>query len=607
MEGFRGVSFSLRHHLKPAPVALVLDRLLGLRSLERDYRSIPPSRSPDDFLRHALDRLGVRIDVSDEDLLNLPGSGPAVVVANHPYGGIEGVALALLLRSLRGDVRILANYILGRIPELAELLLLVDPFDTSRSARHNVAAMRAAIRWVTAGGVLVVFPAGEVAHLELRSMSVTDPPWSPKIARIVRRSGAPVVPVYFDGHNGPLFQIAGLIHPFLRTVLLPRQLLKRRGTSLPARVGRPVPSERLRRFNDDLETIEYLRRRTEILAERRPAAEAGSNVPVQPRRNPTPVASISDPLDPEVLADEVAALPAERLLVDEGDRKVLVANAREIPNVLREIGRLRELSFRNVGEGTGRELDLDRFDVGYEHLFVWQAERNEIVGAYRICRTDDTLFREGIGGLYTATLFRYSRRLFEAMGPALELGRSFVRPEYQKSFSSLALLWKGIGRYVLRHPRYTTLFGPVSISADYRLPSQQLIVSFLKQNSYTHDWSRWVRPLTPLKSSGSQRIRIAGRELRHLEDVSALISEIENDHKGVPILLRQYLKLGGRLLGFNVDPNFSNVLDVLLMVDLTRTEERVLTRYLGREGAELLSRRQQQLTDSRYECAARDG
>jgi putative hemolysin len=307
---------------------------------------------------------------------------------------------------------------------------------------------------------------------------------------------------------------------------------------------------------------------------------------VQPRQTPAAAEPIIPPVDPELLADEVASLNPDRLLVDEGDQQVFLADATEIPNVLREIGRLRELSFREVGEGTGRELDLDRFDDSYQHLFVWQSARHEIVGAYRIGSCDSILFREGVRGLYSATLFRYSRQLFEAMGPALELGRSFVRSEYQRSLAGLALLWKGLAQFVLRHPRYAILFGPVSISADYHSASQALITSFLKENNYRHPWARWVRPRTPLRGHIPHRIRVAGRELRHLDDVSAFIAEIETDHKGVPILLRQYLKLGGRLLGFNVDPDFSNVLDVLLMVDLRNTEERTLARYMGRSGAE---------------------
>ena len=216
------------------------------------------------------------------------------------------------------------------------------------------------------------------------------------------------------------------------------------------------------------------------------------------------------------------------------------------------------------------------------HMFIWNHKEHEVVGAYRIGLTDELLQR-GIPGLYTSTLFNYKPQLFEMMGPALEMGRSFIRPEYQKSYVGLMLLWKGIGQFVLRHPRCATLFGPVSISAGYQSASQRLIVSFLEQNKFAHEGSRWVRPRTPARPALPGTPGVS--QLRNLEDVSSFISEIEADHKGVPVLLKQYLRLGGQLLGFNVDPDFSDVLDVLIMVDLRRTDPKILRRYMGRKGA----------------------
>ena len=199
-------------------------------------------------------------------------------------------------------------------------------------------------------------------------------------------------------------------------------------------------------------------------------------------------------------------------------------------------------------------------------------------------RTDELLGRYGPSGLYTASLFELRPQLFRKIGPALEMGRSFVRPEHQKSYGPLVLLWKGIGRYVVRNPRYATLFGPVSISAEYTSASQRLMVAFLKQNRFAHPWSRYVRPRRPFRRLPSRKPRPRLANLQGLDDVSSFISEIESDHKGAPILLKQYLKLGGRLLGFNVDPDFSNVLDVLIMVDLRRTDPKILGRYMGRSG-----------------------
>jgi len=268
--------------------------------------------------------------------------------------------------------------------------------------------------------------------------------------------------------------------------------------------------------------------------------------------------------------------------VDGDELQVFVARAAAIPNVLREIGRLREVTFRDVGEGTGREIDLDAYDPSYLHLFLWNRAAREVVGAYRLGPTDEILAAAGVDGLYTASLFRYDARLFEAMGPALEMGRSWVRTEHQKSYVGLMLLWKGIGEFVGRNPKYATLFGPVSISADYRSLSQKLIVAFLERNRNLTAWTRWVRPTNPFREARRPGTPRGPANLTDLDDVSTFISEIESDQKGVPILLKQYLKLDGRLLSYNVDPDFANVLDVLILVDLRRTPEKALQRYMGR-------------------------
>jgi len=202
--------------------------------------------------------------------------------------------------------------------------------------------------------------------------------------------------------------------------------------------------------------------------------------------------------------------------------------------------------------------------------------------------TDRVIQDHGIEGLYTSTLFRFDRHLFEAMGPALEMGRSWIRVEHQRSYVGLMLLWKGIGEFVSRHPRYATLFGPVSISAGYQALSQRLIIAFLDRNRKLTDWARWVRPTNPFRGGKRRGLRARTERLSDLEEVSSLISEIEHDQKGVPILLKQYLKLDGRILGCNVDPDFSNVLDVLIVVDLRLTDRRVLGRYMGRDGVEKL-------------------
>jgi Acetyltransferase (GNAT) domain len=272
------------------------------------------------------------------------------------------------------------------------------------------------------------------------------------------------------------------------------------------------------------------------------------------------------------------------LLIESAGYSVYCAPSAEIPNTLREIGRLREISFREAGEGTGRSLDLDRFDRCYLHLFIWHAKAREIVGAYRLIGTDKIRARRD---LYTSTLFRFRPGLLENFHPALELGRSFVRPEYQKSAVALLLLWKGIGRFVARNPRYRILFGPVSISREYNPAARDVMVSFLREHCGNPELSALVEPK---RQPRARRLtacdtRLLGSLVADVEELSDVVADLEPDGKGVPVLVRQYLNLGGQLLAFNVDADFSDVVDGLVVVDLRKMPRPLLDRYLGKESA----------------------
>ncbi|MGH9750690.1 MAG: lysophospholipid acyltransferase family protein [Candidatus Polarisedimenticolia bacterium] len=568
-----------------------LERALALPALNRVYAGIAAGGDGRGFADRALEALGIRYEVPDGDLRSVPAHGPLIVVANHPRGGADGLVLLSLLRRVRPDVRILGNFLLERIPELRPDLFPVDPFGGDGAGARSRAGLRAAIRWVRGGGALIVFPAGEVSRLSLREGRVADPPWDRTAGRLALQCRVPVLPIFLAGRNGPLFQIAGLLHPRLRTALLPRALLDLRGRTVQARTGGPIRPERLRSLPDAEAVTSYLRARTHLLAARCEAAGAGGTghgaAATEGAGTPAAASPLADPVPPATLEAAIATLPAEQRLAASGPFDVLIFEGDALPPVLREIARLRELTFRQVGEGTGRALDRDRFDDLYLHLFVWNRERREIAGAYRMGRTDVLLPRFGERGLYTATLFRFRGRLLSQIDPALELGRSFVRPDCQKSHSPLTLLWRGIGEYVVRHPRYRRLFGPVSISSEYRSLSRQILMAFLEVTCALGDLGRLVRPRHPARLAPPRAAdaRYLGTVVRDLDEVDDLIRDVESDRKGMPVLLRQYLRLNARLLGFNVDPDFSDVLDGLLLIDLTRVAHPILQRFMGREGA----------------------
>jgi putative hemolysin len=569
----------------------LVQRWLRIPDLELVYKQALLRAGDRTLFQAVLDVLDVKWNMLPLDAERIPKSGPVVVVANHPFGIIEGVVLGALLEQVRPDVRILANSLLAQFPLIAERLIMVDPFGGGAARRSNRHGLRESLEWLKKDGMLVVFPAGEVASFQPRRRIVTDPPWSRTVARLITLAKAPVLPMFLEGRNGLAFQIAGLIHSRLRTALLPREFLNKTGKALTVRTGNLVPYKKFESFDSDLERIDFLRRKTYVLGNRQEPKPALPFLLI-PGRQPLPSTKIHpQPLveatDPSLMESEIAALPQTALLDEQGGTAVFLADANRAPNVVREIGRLRELTFRETGEGTGKPIDLDEFDSYYLHLFLWNRAAREVVGAYRLGQSDLILHNFGEKGFYTGTLFAYRSGFLKRINPAIEMGRSFVRREYQRSYAPLMLLWRGIGAYVRDHPEYKILFGPVSISNDYHPNSRQLIVHFLKEYCRAEDLARFVRARSPLRTRPLQGwdTDLENSVAWDIEDLSAFIADIETDQKGVPILLKQYLRLGGKLLGFNVDSNFSNTLDGLIVVDLVKTDPRLLERYMGKEGA----------------------
>jgi putative hemolysin len=571
------------------PVMKCFEKLTALEPLERAYRSLPQACNPTEFVNEALRVLGVRpVILGNEEAL--PASGPVLVVANHPFGGLEGLLAAWLLLDVRPDVKIMANALLEHIPELAPLIIGVDPFGRRESTDRNIVPLRRCVTWLKDGGALVVFPSGTVSHFHVRKRRITDPPWSPTVGRLVLRSRCSVVPIYFDGANSLLFQLLGLFHPRLRTLLLARELHKKRGHEVRLTVGRTIPFEELAEIESPDGITEYLRAHTYALGISQGSRRRKIVVPrwrTGTRRPARPCVPIADPVSPSLLVQDMKRLDPDQCLLQSGAYRVWCAEAAQIPHILQEIGRLRETAFRDVGEGTGRSLDVDRFDRHYEHLFLWHEQKREIVGAYRIGRGDRLLARMGLEGFYTHTLFKYEAGIRPLLEGSLELGRSFVRPGYQKTYAPLWFLWKGIGRYAARHERYRFLLGPVSISDAYHVLSRHLILLYLRHNHFSEQWARWVRARRPWRRMPSMpwNARTLCRDLPDLDLFSELIAAIEKRERTLPVLLRQYIKLGGKVLGFNVDPDFSNVLDALILVDLAQAEPSLLEKTMGREAA----------------------
>jgi putative hemolysin len=565
--------------------APALDKLFT-DNLERVYA--PIRNVHDDFFIRLLQSLNIRYECSAADLKQIPAKGPVIIVANHPMGLLDGVIMGALLESVRPDIRFMANSLLLAVLQLRKYVIPVDPFGGSGANRFNRQGLRQSIEWLRGGGLLCVFPAGEVAAMRWPG-GVSEPAWNENTVRLIQRLNVPAVPVFIHGGNSTAFHAAGLLNARLRTVMLPGELLNKAGARIRISVGSRISPDRLAKITDLRAATDYLRARTYMLGTRDKTPLAAFPIPGL-RPAAAPLAAEQSTND---VTHEIGALPVAQTLLTHNEYTVCFASAPQIPKALLEIGRLREATFRQVGEGTGQSRDLDRFDQHYDHLLLWNREKQELVGAYRIAKTDVVIGSKGTRGLYTSTLFRLRRDFYQRVQPGLELGRSFVRPEYQKGYLPLLLLWKGLGHYVAAFPQYKILFGPVSISKDYCASSRELMVTFLRSRHGDGTLKGCVRPR---KRFTAFRAALGGRPalcnprnfsslLWDLDELSSVVADLEADHKGIPVLLQQYLQLGGKILEFSLDRKFSNVLDGLMVVDLSHAKRRQLDRYMGKENA----------------------
>ncbi|MDT8447610.1 MAG: GNAT family N-acyltransferase [bacterium] len=556
----------------------LVEKATGLSEMGRQYYEEFEREGGEDFFEQVLKHLKVDIEVSDADLDRIPAEGPLLVMANHPFGALEGMALAQVIARKRPDLRLLVNHFLGHLPDTSERCFYVDPYGGPEAARGNLRALKQSMDWVKGGGVLGLFPSGEVAQMDWVSGRLTEAPWQANLARLVRKTGAQVLLVHFEGRNSLWFQLAAAINARLKTALLARELLNKLEFKLKLQLGSPLEPTKLERYPEDQALMDYLRQRCLLLGHR--ASPKGRLAPNQPAE---PLAEAQNPAD---LQAEVSALGPAALLSEKAPVQVICAQAQQIPKVLAEIGRLRELSFRAVGEGTGKARDLDLFDEYYHHLFLWDQEAQQVLGAYRIGLGQEIYRRFRKKGFYLSSLFTMRSQLLQHLSPGLELGRSFVRPEAQKSFLPLMLLWKGIGAFVAGHPECRFLFGPVSISADYNARSRSLMMAFLKDRLWDADLAKGAKPRRPLKLNLNPDERALLQGVEDFDQLGELVLELEQGQRGVPILLKQYLKLGGKILGFNLDPDFSDVADAFLVVDLLKTPQKQLQKYMGQEAAQ---------------------
>ncbi len=519
-----------------------------------------------EFVDKILETIGVGIEFDEQDLKNIPKTGAFIAIANHPYGGVEGLALVKLLCTVRPEAKVMVNFILKKIPNLSEFFVAVNPFENIQHS-SSISGIKATLDLLNAGTPIGIFPAGEVSTFSLEKQEITDRLWHPVVGKIIARAKLPVVPIYFHGNNGVLFNILSFIHPTLRTAKLPSEFLNKKGLKIKVRIGKPIDINDISYKNNSNKLLDFLRARTYALGTALEEERKLFN-PInlfKILKSPKPIVAETPKAE---INQEIGQLEDFRVWVEK-NYEVYIAPTTHIPNILREIGRLREITFREVGEGTNKKIDLDNYDIYYHHLFIWDKEAQLIVGAYRIGKGDQILDTFGRRGFYLSELFKIKEPFYPYLRKGIELGRSWIRKEYQQKPLPLYLLWKGILKYLLDNPEYRYMFGPVSISNNFSKFSKSLMVDFITKNHFDYELARYVKPKNKFKADLSPiDTEILVNSSDTLKDLDSLISQIEKSHIKIPVLLRQYMNLNAKIICFNIDPKFADCLDGFLVVDM---------------------------------------
>ena len=549
----------------------VLTRLLfGVLGMGKANRLHARKARPDGpaFSAGILEDLEVTYDIPEEQLKHIPAEGGFITVSNHHFGAIDGMILNAVIGSRRPDYKILTTYFLALIAHLKDWFIPVDNF-VSGSAR-SVSGIRAALGHIADGGALGLFPAGEVATWQKKEdrtaisgkRVVEDKPWARNTMKLIRKSGLPVVPVYFDGTNSKTFHVLGQIHPMLRTLRLVREMTGAKGKHVKVRIGQPIPANQIAQY--DVDTLgKYLRNRCYAL-------EAQCLPDFTEKRDQGEMAEIIPPVDPNLIRSQMAGLE-HRILFETDDYKAYLIDAADAPDMMRELYRLREVTFRAVGEGTGKSLDTDPYDNYYRHLILWNIPNGEIVGAYRVGYGTDIISKHGgISGFYTSTLVDFGPEAEPILSHSMELGRSFVREEYQREVLPLKLLLAGLCVATTKDPMVNRCVGLVTMSAAMPDFYKSLTVHFLQRDFLLENADEFATPTTPFKPDflqvdPDQLLQVPERDIDAFDH---LLGALSDGKYRIPVLFRKYFSCGAYVSCVNVDPDFSDCVDAMIVLRL---------------------------------------
>lgn len=540
------------------------------------------------FLNALLDEFEIKFEIPEDDLKRLPKTGAFITISNHPLGGIDGILLLKLMVEHRPDYKIIANFLLHRIEPLKPYVMPVNPFENHKGAHNSVMGFKASLIHLRDGAPLGIFPAGEVSTFKDGKL-VVDKPWELAAMKLIKKAEVPVVPIYFHAKNSRFFYRLAKMSDTLRTAKLPSELLTQKERFIKVRIGNPISVEDQKEHVGMEEYTDFLRKKTYMLANAFQKKKLLDNIPKK-LKLPKPPKKIAGAISIEKMEDELEVLRKNdnRLLISK-NYEVFLAQASQIPNILQEIGRLREITFREVGEGTNNATDLDKFDSYYHHMFLWDNDAKKMAGAYRMGLGSKIFPQYGIDGFYLQDLFRFEPELYSMMSKSIEMGRAFIIKEYQLRPMPLFLLWKGIVHTTLRYPEHKYLIGGVSISNKFSEFSKSLMIEFMKSNYYDPYVAQYINPKKEfkVKLKDADKDFIFDESEADLNKFDKIIDEVEPGSLRLPVLIKKYIKQNAKVVAFNVDPLFNNAVDGLMYIRIADLPESTVKPVMEEFQAEL--------------------
>lgn len=520
-----------------------------------------------EYIDAVLEYMGIEVHITPEELKRIPENSPFITISNHPFSALDVLFLFKCIFQRNPNYKIAGESSLKLLESLSENLIPITDSTSKSSFLHKNPIIKIAKQHLDDGNPIGIFPVGESESMAKEDMDVTDLIWHETILKFIKQAGVPIIPIHIQSNKNKLEHIMEKIHPILGNSFFRPTFVPRKIKPIYIKIGNPINVAEQQDFEDITQFGRFLRMKTYALGTKLEVRKFFKPIVFQP---PKKVEEIVPPTDQAILEAEIDKITPTYELFRTAAFSVICAPSLEMPHILNEIGRLREITFREVGEGTNRSIDLDEYDLYYQQLVIWDTEAKRIVGAYRIGKGKEIMAQYGANGFYIQSLFRIKKEFYPILHESIELGRSFIVKEYQRKPLSLFLLWKGILYFLIKNHEYRYLIGPVSISNEFTKFSKSLIVDFIKSGYYRHDLAQYIKPRNqfkvPKKFNFDKEIFLqnTGKDFKKLDK---FIKDIE-PKLSVPVLIKKYISLNAKIIGFNTDPKFNDCLDGLIILDI---------------------------------------